>query len=77
MKPRINTNYLCFCGERKIMEYKNIKYQLSDNVARITLNHLPLNILNIEMMKEINKVLDGLLEEKNLKLLLMLIKLYN
>lgn len=51
------------------MEYKNIKYQLSDNVARITLNHLPLNILNIEMMKEINKVLDGLFEEKNLKLL--------
>lgn len=51
-----------------MVEYKNIKFTLSDNIARITLNHPPLNILNIEMMKEINKALEGLLEEKSLKL---------
>lgn len=51
------------------MEYKNIKYQMTDGVARITLNHPPLNVLNIAMMKEINIVLESLLDEKNLKLL--------
>jgi cyclohexa-1,5-dienecarbonyl-CoA hydratase len=51
------------------MDYKNIKYQFSDGVARITMAHPPLNILNIEMMKDINKILEGLLDEKGLKLL--------
>jgi len=51
------------------MEYKNIKYQFADGVARITLNHPPLNVLNISMMKEINGVLEGLVNETNLKLL--------
>ena len=51
------------------MEYKNIKYNFSDNVARITLNRPPLNILNIEMMKEINQALDSLKGER-VKLLL-------
>ncbi|HLD36480.1 MAG TPA: enoyl-CoA hydratase/isomerase family protein [Planctomycetota bacterium] len=52
------------------MEYKNIKYQFTDGVARITLNHPPLNVLNIATMKEINGVLDGLVNEPNLKLLI-------
>ena len=52
------------------MEYKNIKYQFADGVARITLNHPPLNVLNIAMMKEINGVLEGLVNEQNLKLLI-------
>jgi cyclohexa-1,5-dienecarbonyl-CoA hydratase len=51
------------------MAYKNIKYQFSDSVARITLNRPPLNVLNIEMMKEINQVIEGLFAEKSLKLL--------
>ncbi|MBI5779140.1 MAG: enoyl-CoA hydratase/isomerase family protein [Planctomycetes bacterium] len=48
------------------MEYKHIKYQFSDGVARITLNHPPLNVLNIAMMKEINGVLEGLAKEQYL-----------
>lgn len=51
------------------MDYKNIKYQFTDGVAHITLNHPPLNVLNIAMMKEINEVLEGLVKEPNLKLL--------
>jgi len=51
------------------MEYKNIKYQFSDGIARITLTHPPLNVLNIATMKEINGVLEGLVNEPNLKLL--------
>jgi cyclohexa-1,5-dienecarbonyl-CoA hydratase len=52
------------------MDYKNIKYQFADGVARITLNHPSLNVLNIAMMKEINGVLEGLVNEQNLKLLI-------
>ncbi|MEW6026758.1 MAG: enoyl-CoA hydratase/isomerase family protein [Planctomycetota bacterium] len=51
------------------MDYKNIKYQFSDGVARITFNHPPLNVLNIEMMREVNQVLEGLMNEQDLKLL--------
>jgi cyclohexa-1,5-dienecarbonyl-CoA hydratase len=51
------------------MDYKNIKYQFFDGIARITLNHPPLNVLNIEMMKEINGVIEDLINEPNLKLL--------
>lgn len=51
------------------MEYMNIRYQLTDGVARITLNHPPLNILNIAVMKEINSALEQILEDKSLKML--------
>lgn len=50
-------------------DYKHIKYELANGVARIIFNRPPLNILNIEMMKEINKALEGLLDEKSLKLI--------
>jgi len=50
------------------MDYKIIKYRLEDGVAYITLNHPPLNVLNIAMMKEINSALEPLLDEKGLKL---------
>ena len=48
-------------------DYKNIKFELNNGVARVTFNRPPLNILNIEMMKEINKAMESLLDEKSLK----------
>jgi cyclohexa-1,5-dienecarbonyl-CoA hydratase len=50
-------------------EYKNVKLQVSNGVARIILNRPPLNILNIEMMKEINQILEELAKDSNLKLI--------
>lgn len=50
-------------------DYKNIKYEFSNGVARIVFNRPPLNILNIEMMKEINQVLEGLVGNSDLKLI--------
>lgn len=38
--------------------YKNIIVEKDKNTARITFNKPPLNILNIEMMKEINQALE-------------------
>ena len=52
-------------------EYKNIRYELTDGVAKITFNRPPLNILNIEMMKEITTVLEGLVGDNNLKLVVV------
>lgn len=50
-------------------DYKNIKYSLADGVCRITFNRPPLNVLNIEMMKEINQALEGLSGENGVKLI--------
>lgn len=50
-------------------EYKNIKYDLANGVARIIFNRPPLNILNIEMMREINAILEGLISVKDLKVI--------
>ncbi|MBI4834247.1 MAG: enoyl-CoA hydratase/isomerase family protein [Planctomycetes bacterium] len=50
-------------------EYKNIRFEFAEGVARIIFNRPPLNILNIEMMKEINQALEGLVEEKDLRLI--------
>jgi len=44
--------------------FKHISFEVKEGIARITLNRPPLNILNIEMMKEINKALEGLQKEK-------------
>ena len=51
------------------MEYKTIIVEEKDMIGRITLNSPPLNILNIEIMKEINQALKGF-QDKNLKLLI-------
>lgn len=49
--------------------YNNIKTERKDDVFYITLNRPPVNVLNIEMMKEINIALDGVLKDAALKLL--------
>jgi cyclohexa-1,5-dienecarbonyl-CoA hydratase len=52
------------------MDYKTIIVEEKDMIGKITFNNLPLNILNIEMMKEINKALKGF-KSKNLKVLIL------
>ena len=39
-------------------EFHDIKFKIEDRVARITLAHPPVNILNIAMMREINEALN-------------------
>ena len=52
------------------MDYKTIIVDEKDMIGRITLNVPPLNILNIEMMKEINQALKDF-RGKNLKVLIL------
>jgi len=52
------------------MAYKTIIVDEKDLIGRITLNVPPLNILNIEMMKEINQALKDF-QGKNLKVLIL------
>lgn len=41
-------------------EYKNIELSFENEIARLTLNRPPLNVLSIEMMVEINGVIEDL-----------------
>lgn len=52
------------------MAYKTIIVEEKNLIGRITFNNLPLNILNIEMMKEINEALKDF-QSKNLKVLIL------
>ncbi|UCE39616.1 MAG: enoyl-CoA hydratase/isomerase family protein [Thermoplasmata archaeon] len=47
-----------------MLEYKTIVVEEKDLIGRITFNRQPLNILNIEMMKEINKALKDFQKQK-------------
>jgi len=53
------------------MAFKHIQTELKEGVAILTLNRVPLNVLNIEMMEEINTYFEGLMKEKTLKLLVI------
>jgi cyclohexa-1,5-dienecarbonyl-CoA hydratase len=52
------------------MDYKNLIVEERDRIGIITFNRPPLNILNIEMMKEINHALKSL-KEKTLRALVI------
>jgi cyclohexa-1,5-dienecarbonyl-CoA hydratase len=52
------------------MDYNNIVIEEKDMIGRITLDNLPLNILNIEMMKEINQALKYF-QKRSLKVLII------
>ena len=52
------------------MDYKTIIVDEKDMIGKITLNVPPLNILNIEMMREINQALKDF-QKKNLKVLVL------
>ncbi|KPJ60096.1 MAG: hypothetical protein AMJ46_08295 [Latescibacteria bacterium DG_63] len=49
--------------------HKHIAFEKKDNVATITLDRAPVNVLNIEMMREINGILGQLKNDSQLKLL--------
>lgn len=49
--------------------FKHIALEREGDVARILFRRPPLNVLNIEMIREINQALAGLLEDRDLKLL--------
>ena len=51
------------------MSFEHIRFEVSDGVARLTLNKLPLNVLNIAMMREINTALEGLGDNPSVKVL--------
>ena len=46
------------------MPYENIRFQIDDRVARITLSRPPLNVFNIAMMREIGTALGELSREE-------------
>jgi len=48
-------------------EFKNLKFEMADGVARITLNRPKFNMMNIEMMNELNGRLEFLLNDEDLK----------
>ncbi len=51
------------------MSFEHIRFDVSDSVARLTLNKPPLNVLNIAMMREINAALKGLDDDPSVKVL--------
>ena len=48
-------------------ELKNLKFEKTDGVARITLNRPKFNMMNIDMMDEINHLLEGFVSDQDLK----------
>lgn len=52
------------------MDFKNIHVSLVDGIGEIVFDRPPLNVLNIEMMKEINQALKDFESEPSLKLLI-------
>ena len=52
------------------MKYKTIVVEEKDMIGRITFNKPPLNVLNIEMMKEINNALKAF-QKQSLKVLIL------
>lgn len=51
------------------MNFEHIRFEVSDGVARLTLNKPPFNVLDIAMMREINSVLEGLGDDPTVKVL--------
>ncbi|MBI2849076.1 MAG: enoyl-CoA hydratase/isomerase family protein [Chloroflexi bacterium] len=53
------------------VDFHNVHLEVGEGVARITLDRPPLNVLNIEAMKEINQVLAGLTGDTTAKLVII------
>jgi len=49
--------------------FKTIKLDVGERVSTITLSRPPLNVINLEMMDELSKALDGLAENERLAVL--------
>ena len=52
-------------------EFKNIVYGKDDGVARITINRPPLNVLNVETLREISKALGDVGKDDDIKVLVI------
>ena len=52
-------------------ELKHLKYEMTDAVARITLDRPKFNMMNIEMMDELNGLFEALLREDDLKCIVL------
>lgn len=52
-------------------ELKHLKYEMTDAVARITLDRPKFNMMNIEMMDELNGLFESLLREDDLKCIVL------
>jgi len=65
-----NKVYYRYLRKEKTMSYKNINVRIEGGLGTITLNRPPVNVLNIEMMDEINDVLKGWIEKRDLKVVL-------
>jgi len=50
--------------------YENILFERGDGIAKITLNHPPVNIMDIPTMREMNHALESLQDDKESKVLL-------
>ncbi len=50
-------------------DFQNVIFQRKEGVARISLNHPPVNILDIPTMQEIVRILDGLQSDEETKIL--------
>ena len=51
------------------MSFEHIQFDVSDGIARLTLNKPPYNVLDIAMMREINTALEGLGNDGSVKVL--------
>jgi len=54
-----------------IEEFRNIIYEKDGDVARITINRPPFNILNVETLQEIHKALKNAEKDDNIKVLVI------
>jgi cyclohexa-1,5-dienecarbonyl-CoA hydratase len=52
------------------IEYQNILFERSDGVAKIALNHPPVNIMDIPTMREMNQALESLKGDKESRVVL-------
>jgi len=53
------------------LKFKNIIYEIADNVAKISINKPPLNILNIETMLELTTALERARSDTNVKVVVI------
>jgi cyclohexa-1,5-dienecarbonyl-CoA hydratase len=53
------------------MSYENIIFDVKENHAILTINRPPMNILNIATMKEMNSAITSLIDNKNIKVLII------
>ncbi|MBI4465391.1 MAG: enoyl-CoA hydratase/isomerase family protein [Acidobacteria bacterium] len=51
--------------------YKHILVDTSENVARLTLNRPPYNVLTVDMMEELGRAIDALHSSHNVRVILM------